>query len=353
MHVVCQMDLTAGDHGDLMPGTGQIQAHIPSGICAADDYHPVTQLLLMTEYRLRQPGMLCTGNRRIDRLGAGSTENGVIALCLQQLRCGGGTGEDGHLRLVQLPEQIGKIFPNGPLIIRHTGSHQLSAQHRRGLIQRDRMTAASRSQRRHQSAGAAAYNRNLFGRRFRGKQIPLPSQPGIDRAGVMPVTAVAENAGDNVGCRRTGLKLFIIVVVRQELTCHGEQVGFSFLQKPLHHLRIAIAAYGSAGNADPARLEGGGVVDGGGVSLFVVQTVDMGGGAVHAADLDDIHIALQRLTEVQKILKGIARRLLLGGNLRLNQKVLAADGLDSGEDLLCKGGTFCHGLAAIFVRSLV
>lgn len=75
--------------------------------------------------------------------------------------------------------------------------------------------------------------------------------------------------------RRTGLKLFIIVIVRQKLTCHGEEVGFSFLQKPLHHLRIAIAAHGSAGDMNATCLKGGGVVDGGGVSLFVVQTVDM------------------------------------------------------------------------------
>ena len=353
VHIVRQLNLSAGDHGDRMTGPGQIQAHIPSGIRAADDHHPMAQLVFMTEYGFGQTCGFGAGNGRIHRLGTRCAENRVIALTLQKLRSSFYAGMDGHVFFLQLPEQIGKILANGPLIIRRTGCHQLTAQHRGLFKQRDLMTAAGCGEGRHQSARAAADDRHLLGAGLRGKQVPLPAQPGIDGAGVVAMTAVAENAGDDLLSGRTGLELFIIVIVSQELPGHGEQVGLALLQEALHHLGIAVTAHRRTGNFDAPGLEGSGIVDGMGMALLVIQTVDMGGRAVYAANLDDVHIALQGLTEIQKILEGIAGGFLLGGNLRFDQEVLSADLLDLGEYLLCQSGPLGHGLAAVLVRPLV
>ncbi len=149
VHIVGQLNLTAGNHGHLMTGSGQIEAHIPSGICAADDHHTMAQLVLMTEYRFCQPRGFGAGNRGINGLRTRGTENCAIALILEQRRCCFCAGVDCDLFLVQLPQQIGKIFPNGPLIVRHTGCHQLAAQYRGFFKQRYLMAAASCGERCH------------------------------------------------------------------------------------------------------------------------------------------------------------------------------------------------------------
>ena len=88
VHIIGQLDLPTCYHGHLMTGPGKVQTDIPSGVRTADYNDPVPQFRLMTEYGFRQPGVFGAGNRRVDRFGAGRTENGIIALFFQQFRRG-------------------------------------------------------------------------------------------------------------------------------------------------------------------------------------------------------------------------------------------------------------------------
>ena len=171
---------------------------------------------------------------------------------------------------------------------------------------------------------------------------------------MVAVAAVAADTGDDLLRRGPALQLLQIPVIRQELPCHGKEIGLSLLQIPLHERRIPKASHRRAGDLDTAALEGLGIVYGVGMALGEVEPVYMGGRAVQATDLNDIGIALQLLAEVQEVLQGVAAGLLLlGRDLCLDEEISSADLLHPAKYLLGQGRPLRHGGPAVFVGALV
>ena len=355
VHIPGELDLLPGDHGHLMAAPGQIQAHVPAGIGAANDHHIPAQLVFPAEHVLRQPDFfpVRTLHRGPHRLGSHRREDGVVSLVLEQLRRDLHAGMDRDAGLFKLPDLIVHVFPDGPLVVWRSRRHQLAAQPVRLFVEIHGVAPPCGGDGRLHPRRSGADDCQLFGLCAVGEEIPLPAQLRVHGAGVMAVAPVAADAGHDLLRRGARLELLIVVLIRQELTGHGEQVRLSLPEIPLHQRRIPVAAHRCAGDLNPPRLESGGVVDGMGMILFHIQAVDMGGRAVHAADLDDVHIALQLLAEVQEVLHRIAGGLLLRRDLGLDQEVLSADLLDSAEHLFGQRGPFRHGASTILVGPLV
>ena len=351
VHIPGKLNLSPCDHRHLVAPAGQIQAHVPASIGPADHHHPVAQPLLLAEHLLGQPGPFRPLGRDSRRGGAYRHQNPVIAGDV--LRAGLPACMDHHPGPVHFPGQIVDVVPNGPLVLRHRGRPELTAQGGFLLKQLHPVASLSRRQGRHHSTWAAADHRHPLRVGVGLEQVPLPAQPGVYGAGVVAMTAVAADTGHDLLGFCSGLELFIVPGVCQKLPGQGEQVGFPLPEIPLHQGRVSIAPHRGAGDFQPPGLEGGGVVNGGGVILLKIHAVYMGGRAVHPPNLHNVHIALQGLTVIQKILQRIARLLLQGGDLGLNEKVRPADLPHPGKDLLGQGGPLRHGFAAVFVRALV
>ena len=317
-------------HGDFVALLSQIHTGLHADFAAADDDHIVAHGLRV-DHGLggnHDMGLVQTGDGGLGGGGAQRGDDHVKPLRLDHL--GGGAGVELHVNgpLFHLMDQVLLEVAQRPLEGDKVGVIDRAAQMILRLVERDLVAAVAQVHGGFHTGGAAAdhgdAHTGLSGR-LQHIQTVLNTDPGVDGAdghegivGAAAVALVAAQAGHQIVCPAL-LHELDIVGIGDKGAGGGDDVHLALGHSGLHIVEVMEAA--DAGNLHLQALFLGVFRILQERRVLLLKGDGVVGIGLTGAELDDVHIGLGHLQELDALVHGVAALGLLAGEQDLHDHV--------------------------------